>query len=361
MKGFHFFLLILVQILANSGCGINKHHDLKGEQFFSAAHKYIGFTGRVDYSDPEWPRFYQPGIYFEANFRGPSCKVIIKDQQLWDENQNYLQIVLDGESRRIQTQGSLDTIELTVKNDKKIHNLLVCKNTEANIGWIEFGGLIVRDLVPLSGNLTRKIEFIGNSITCGASADPSEVPCGSGKWHDQHNAFMSYGPSTARKLNASWHLSSVSGIGLIRSCCEMEILMPQVFDNVDMRGDSIDWDFSLYQPDVVTVCLGQNDGLQDEDDFSLAYVSFLTKLREIYPQAEIICLTSPMANQELRLFMEKCLTRIVKNMRDMGDLKVDRFFFVGNYTNGCDYHPDLEDHKAISEELTPFIQTKMNW
>ena len=42
------------------------------------------------------------------------------------------------------------------------------------------------------------IEFIGNSITCGAAADPSEVPCDAGVYHDQHNAYAAYGPRVAR-------------------------------------------------------------------------------------------------------------------------------------------------------------------
>ena len=44
------------------------------------------------------------------------------------------------------------------------------------------------------------IEFIGNSITCGAAADVSEVPCGSGVDYDQHNAYYAYGPRVARML-----------------------------------------------------------------------------------------------------------------------------------------------------------------
>ncbi|KAA3630881.1 MAG: acetyl xylan esterase [Bacteroidetes bacterium] len=355
------FILIIVILFAISGCGVFVAANSTGDTFFPSNHEYLRFTGRIEKSNPAWPRLYQPGIYLEAAFEGESCKIIVKDQQLWGENQNYLQIVLDGQSKRIQTKGSLDTIEIKCDIKKDIHHLLICKNTEANIGWIEIGGLICEQLVPLPPIPSRKIEFIGNSITCGASSDISGIPCGEGKWHDQHNAYMSYGPITARKLNASWHLSSVSGIGLIRSCCQMDILMPQVFDNIDMRGDSISWDFQLYQPDVVTVCLGQNDGIQDEDAFCDAYIKFLSSLRKVYPKAELICLTSPMASEELKRDMQKNLTRIIKTIRKNGDLKVDSYFFKGSYTNGCDYHPDLKDHDAISKELTPFIQAKMNW
>ncbi|MEI9807596.1 MAG: hypothetical protein WDO16_06760 [Bacteroidota bacterium] len=103
----------------------------------------------------------------------------------------------------------------------------------------------------------HKIECIGNSITCGTGSDASAIPCGKGVWQDQHNAYLSYGAITARTLNAQYHLSAVSGIGLMRSCCNMNVIMPQVFDKISMRDDTIAWDFNQYQPDIVTICLGK--------------------------------------------------------------------------------------------------------
>src|SRR4029077_4929292 len=128
-------------------------------------------------------------------------------------------------------------------------------------------------LVKPPSKRIRKIEFIGNSITCGTGSDLSEIPCGKGKWQDQHNAYMSYGAVTARTLGAQYHLSAVSGIGLMHSCCNMNIIMPQVFDKISMRNDTIKWDFKMYQPNVVTVCLGQNDGIQDSATFCKNYIS----------------------------------------------------------------------------------------
>lgn len=80
---------------------------------------------------------------------------------------------------------------------------------------------------------------------------------------------MSYGPVTARMLDAQWMLSSVSGIGLMHSCCDMDIVMPDVYDKLNMRENKYRWNFAHYQPDVVTVALGQNDGIQDSAAFSI--------------------------------------------------------------------------------------------
>ena len=71
--------------------------------------------------------------------------------------------------------------------------------------------------LPLSPKPVRRMEFIGNSITCGTGSDQSVVPCDKGVWQDQHNAYLSYGPAVARSFNAQWQLSAVSGIGLMHS------------------------------------------------------------------------------------------------------------------------------------------------
>jgi len=101
----------------------------------------------------------------------------------------------------------------------------------------------MRWIVPLSPKPARKIEFIGNSITCGTGSDVSKVRCGEGKWHDQHNAYMAYGPLVARHFNAQWHLSAYSGIGLIHSCCGIKFTMPEVFDRINFTPENDSWNF----------------------------------------------------------------------------------------------------------------------
>ena len=126
---------------------------------------------------------------------------------LWGKNHNYLEIAIDDTVLyRLQTKGKRDMIRVAKGLQDGIHTIVIAKNTEANIGYLEFVGLRCKALLPLPPKPERKIEFIGNSITCGASADESEIPCGKGVWQDQHNAYLAYGPRTARNLNAQWIL-----------------------------------------------------------------------------------------------------------------------------------------------------------
>jgi len=137
--------------------------------------------------------------------------------------------------------------------------------------------------------------------------------------------------------------------------------MPQVFDKIDLRGDSLQWDFKQFQPDVVTVCLGQNDGVQDSLKFCSAYVAFVQHLRRYYPGAEIILLTSPMGDQRLTAVLKNYLSGITKRIHRNGDKKVSTYFYSKQYHNGCDSHPDLAEHQQIAHELGSFIKNKMKW
>jgi lysophospholipase L1-like esterase len=328
---------------------------------FAADNPHIQYTGRIDFSNPKKPRFWAPGVYVTVRFAGPTCAVLVTDELLGGTKHNYLEIILDGKPTRLQLTGKENTVPVADKLPGKTHTLTVCKNTEANVGYLEFGGVRCAQLLPPPPRPARRIEFIGNSITCGTGSDESAVPCGQGQWHDQHNAYQAYGPTTARALGAQWQLTAVSGIGLMRSCCNMAMVMPQVFDKINLRENTLTWDFSRYQPDVVTICLGQNDGVQDSTTFCSKYVSFLNALRQHYPRAQLVCLTSPMADARLTAVLRRYLTGVVAHQNAAGDAAVHKFFFARSYRSGCDNHPSLAEHQLIAQELTDYLQTTLHW
>lgn len=352
--------LVLVFILA--ACSSGEKADKDDSIFYPADSPMIQYTGRIDFTNPKLPRFWQPGAYIDFKFSGTNCKIIVKDEVLWGKNHNYYELVVDDKAYRLQTRSATDTIDISqyLSNEKE-HNVKLVKNTEANIGYMELAGIFCKQLLQPDKKPLRKIEFIGNSITCAAGSDISEMPCGKGEWHDQHNAWMSYAAITARTLNAQYHLSSVSGIGLMRSCCNMDIIMPQVYDKINMRDNKISWDFNRYHPDVVSVCLGQNDGVQDSTAFCNNYIQFLKTLRGYYPSADFILLSSPMADDKLREFLRSTLTSVTRTIQNTGDKKINFYIFEKQYINGCDYHPDINEHKEIAEKLTNYLISIKGW
>ena len=338
---------------------IEGHPSLQNKMFHNSENSLFDFTGRIE--NNELKRFWQPGVTVTMKIKGSLCEVFLNDEELYGNSHNYIEVIVDAmKPVRLQTIAKNNKLIIEGLNNNH-HIITICKNTEAGIGYLEFAGINCKKLLKLPAKPTRKIEFIGNSITCGSGMDLSLIPCSNGKWYDQHNAYLSYGPLAARSLQSQWSLSSVSGIGMIHSCCNMNITMPQVFDKIDMRDDSIEWNFNLYIPDVVTICLGQNDGIQDSTIFCNAYISFIKDIRNKYANADIICLTSPMGDEKLTTTLKNYLTSIVNALNNSGDKKIYKYFFSKQYHNGCGGHPDLKDHEMIAAELTGFIKNLEHW
>lgn len=351
--------IVLLSCLTLAACRVHKPATAPAESTFLADNPLIQYMGRVDDHDPKKPTFWASGATIRARFRGPSCAVILADGAA---GHNYIEIVVDdAKPVRQKLRAALDTIQVAQGLSAGEHTVTITKNTESGIGPLSLLGFRCAQLRPLPPKPVRKLEFIGNSITCGTGMDQSEVPCGKGQWHDQHNAYLAYGPRLARQFNAQYHLTSVSGIGLIHSCCNLNITMPDVFDKVNQRANAVAWDFSRYTPDAVTICLGQNDGVQDSTTFCRAYVAFLGTLRQQYPRAQLICLTSPMADARLTAALQSYLGGIVGYMNRQGDANVHSFFFARSYNSGCDRHPDLAEHELIAAELAPYLKKLLGW
>lgn len=328
---------------------------------YPASHNLIQYTGRVDKTNPLGPVMWAPGIYIDISFEGTYCIMKINDEVKYGRSHNYIIVQVDDEKPfRIQTQAKENTIILASGLKKGKHRIKICKSTEAEIGYLQPTAFIAKKIIPPVKKPARKIEFIGDSITCGMGNDESSQPCGKGEWYDQNNAWMAYGPITARELNAQWHLSAISGIGLVHSCCDKKTVMPPLFTKLDLSNDSIPWDFKQYQPNLVTVCLGQNDGIQDSATFCNAYISFMQSLRSHYPNATLVMLTSPMAGRELNAVLQPYILSIEKELLKK-DKKIGHYFFKQQYIKGCSSHPSGADHRQIAGELSIFIKNKMRW
>ena len=353
--------LLLATLLAVDIGRAGESRPAAKSRFFAADDARMQYTGRIDFIDAKKPRFWASGVYFTVRFQGPACEVDIADEVRDGTSHNYVEIVVDGVRTRRQLTGKTNTLVVAQGLPDAPHVLTICKDTEALIGYLEFTGLRCAKLLPPPPKPRRKIEFIGNSITCGMGADAAAIPCHTGPWYDQHNAYLAYGPRTARALHAQWQLTAESGIGLLHSCCDKPNLMPQEFATLDLRVGGKPWDFGRYQPDVVTVCLGQNDGVQDSVRFCGAYLAFLKTLRAAYPRARLVCLTSPMADARLTAVLRRYLAGVVAAARAGGEANSGSFFFARSYTSGCDGHPSLTEQELIADELTAYLKTAMQW
>ena len=342
----------------------------------------LTFIGRVDRTDSVGPRQWGAATYFTFAFDGSGVDIDIADQRMYGTNYNYLEVIVDGDSvGRVATGASLNRLiigkpQLPAPDslchimhvaDSLVagpHTVLVCRDTECGMGYTEVLSVTAPGLSKWKPAAKHRIEFLGNSITSGMEMYDGVLPFGEGTWFDHHRGYYAYGPRTARNLNAEWSMASVSGIGLIHSCCEHKYVLPQTYDKINLVDNEIPYDFS-FDPDLVVSALGQNDGVQDSTAFADAYVDLLRILHEKNPNADLALISSPMANDTLRNFFRMMLPAITSAAEARGFVgksqKVPFHIFEKSYTSGGAQHPNMEEQKEISDEVTAFIKQEFGF
>ena len=303
------------------------------------------------------------------SFTGDSVSIGLKS--LTPKN-SYVSLELDGNyiGRFKIEAGNEKWIPIPAKDKKSIHHLSVFKATEAANGGVLFIGTTVKQLPKETVKKTKKIEFIGNSITCGMGNDAKEIPCGTGEWYDQHNAYWAYGPIISRKLNVDFQLSSVSGIGMYRNWNDehnLEPIMPQVYGNLYLNTNTQKPYISNFQPDIISICLGTNDlsdgdGIKprlpfNEEKYISNYVNFIKMLLDRNLNSQIVLLNSPMVNGDRAVVFEKCLEKVKSHFNaDKKHKPILIFKFKPMLPNGCTTHPDIDDHKIMAAQYAPFLK-----
>jgi lysophospholipase L1-like esterase len=309
------------------------------------------------------------------SFTGSKCEISLQSVDTW-EHHNYVSLVLDGKyigKIRIE-KGAVQSFPIKITANKKVHNLTIYKTTEAHSGGILFKGTTAK-LTSISVKKKKKIEFIGDSITCGAASDPSDVPCDKGEYFDHHNGYYAYGPILSREIGVDYLMSSVSGIGMYRNWNDEnkdEAIMPDVYQNLYLTKDASKPKYNFaFQPDIISIALGTNDfsggdGKKERLPFNAEkyvsnYISFIKMLYEHNPNAQIVITNSPMVNGQNAIVFEDCLNKVKHAFaKDKQHKTIQIFKFKPMTPKGCSGHPDIADHKILAAEYGPFLKKLLN-
>ncbi|MCD0471306.1 SGNH/GDSL hydrolase family protein [Flavobacterium sp. JAS] len=307
------------------------------------------------------------------NFTGNECLITLQSVNSY-EHHNYVSLVLDGKyigKIRIE-KGAAQSFPIKITSNKKEHHLEIYKNTEAQSGNILFAGTTAK-LTSISAKKKKKIEFIGDSITCAAASD--SVDCDSGEYMDHHNGYYAYGAVLSREIGVDYLMSSVSGIGMYRNWNDEnkdEAIMPDVYQNLYLTKDASKpkYDFA-FQPNIISIALGTNDfsggdGKKERLPFNAEkyvsnYINFIKMLYKHNPKAQIVITNSPMVNGEKAVVFEDCLNK-VKNAfaEDKKHKTIQIFKFKPMTPKGCLGHPDVADQKVMADEYAPFLKKLLN-
>lgn len=352
-------LLLLFLTALLTCCNFNNKRE-----FYPAGNENFKYSGRYEHQEQD--------VALISSAASTQVKVYGENVEIKVASGNgphhYLALELNGKyigRYRVQER----SINLELPANKEGNVLKLFKDTEAANGSILFNGIKAEKIEKLADEKKQKIEFIGNSITCGMGADTREINCEEGEWFDQHNAYLAYGPRVARALDVDFEVSCVSGMGMYRNWNdEDEPVMPDVYENLFLTGDTTKKaDFSQQPPDVVSIALGTNDfslgdGEKERAEFNKEkfienYISFIETIYNIYPQTRIALLSSPMVGEK----EGKLLVEYLKEISDhFPEREIAVFEFEKMDPGGCTSHPDIDDHKEIARMLIPFYKDLLN-
>ena len=339
----------------------------KSQKMYNSTNNLIKYSGRFEQVSDTTTALISSAAAAEFTVKGDSVTIYIQSK---NTPRNYFVIAINDDYQKRYKLENSGVQKITLKLPKNEHNKIgVFKATEASSGTIIFHGFDAFELIS-TDEKPFLIEFIGDSITCGALADNSDIDCNEGEYIDQHNAYLAYGPRLARTLNTDYRLSSVSGIGMYRNWNDENIeepIMPQVYENLYLNTDnSKKYDFKS-QPDIVSICLGTNDmsdgdGVKNrlpfnEEKYTENYINFVEKIYSHYPQTKIILLNSPMVSSDRNTTLVACLKNVQQHFKNK---EITIFEFDKLLVNGCNYHPSIQDHKEISSQLVPLFKSVLN-
>lgn len=340
---------------------------IKG-QVIKPTDKNIVYTGRISFANPEAPTFTYPGTQIMAAFEGTSLKLICKPQS------GYFMAQIDqAEPFKVgfnAPKDSVVTIATALPDGRHTVRLMYC--VEGLDLKPVFRGFVLdegRQLQPPTPLPERKIEYIGNSITCGYGNESIDKM--NHFEYETENHYYSYAAETSRQLNAQHMVVARSGIGIYRNYngprTGNKDCMPAQYDFTLFNDFKERWDFSRYQPDVVCINLGTNDLSTSNYDIKLytsAYKKFLSTIRGHYPKAKIVLVTGCMLNGKELELQQKTLDQIQADAHKNGDSEIYRFDFTpqtGELYFGADWHPSLWQHQKMAGELTAYLRTLMHW
>jgi len=330
--------------------------------------EFIQYTGRINFSDPSVPEIYWPGSQVEMKFSGEELKVQLKDEK----GENYFNIVIDNDSiRYIKLDSVLRYYTLVKGLPEGEHTIQLIKRTEWDKGKTQVFGFELTngkllDPDPGSG---RVIEFFGNSITAGYAIE--DLSGGDSPDSILSNNYNTYAAITARHFDADYYATVFSGIGIMVSW--FPLIMPELYDRLDPTVPESKWDFTKVRPDIVVVNLLQNDSwlvhmhdhssfiqrfgseAPDDDQITTAYANFISDLRKVYPDTQIICALGSMDATQKESKWPGIVEGAVKSLND------DKLFFLFFDYIDKPGHPRVSDNKLMSQRLIEFIEDNIDW
>ena len=337
-------------------------------------HPNLHYSGRFDRANPKEAVCAWPATAVTVRFHGTAVNVRL------GTGANRFEAVVDGAPVKILSAATADVrapasapsatlYALAAGLRDGDHEATVFKCTEPMVGNATFAGfqLGAGATVLPAAPVRRKIEVIGDSISCGygneaASKDDPFSPA-------TENAWWTYGAIAARAVGADYECIAWSGRKMYP-----DNTIPEIFDRTLPRERGSHWVGDKERPDAILVNLCTNDfgfpKVPDHDGWVKAYREFVARLRRDTPQAVIYCALGSMmadgypAGRPSLTTARAWIEEVVKDCNDAGDAKVRFLEFEPQQAAngyGANAHPSVRTHQIMAEKFTGALRADLHW
>ncbi len=385
-----FNVLLVFTSLFSISCNVPSDIPESRYTIFPANDTNIQYFGRFDLSNTGKAVFAWSGSSIRASFEGSYCAISLTQIPIpglagnVKYNASYYSIFIDDSDvpDTILKAAEGNTVFVLGENfSQDKHTVTIYKRTEPLCGRSELLEIHLENgkkLLPPPSRPLRRIEFIGNSITCGYGNEGMSNEKFTGA---TENSYLTFGAITAGNLNAEYTLISYAGLGVhLNSDSSTINTIPDKYDRICPNDSTKKWDFSSWIPHAVVINLGTNDfgtigGIPDSLAFIAAYEDFIQRVHTNYPDATIFCINGPMpgypyidpnSGEQITSLdvLRNYINKTVDNSKSTGINNIYTFSLSeidSSIGYGAEGHPSVYQHSLNAVELTAFVKEKMGW
>lgn len=276
-----------------------------------------------------------------------------------DNKLRYFTVIVDGvtlERQQVEGDWSEKSIKLTLAAGlaRGKHTIAIYRQNENYFGLAQFNSITLNGVLcdrPKDNDLL--IEFFGDSITTGYG-NLGNATTLIGHHPSVQDGMQTYAVMTARDLGADWSIYATSGARMLD--VSGGIIAKHAYMRTNWyRGTDL-YEFTRH-PDVVVVNMHTNDynhagDLYDNDpaNYVKASVEFLTRVRELNPDAKIVWIYGMMTNG--------FSNEILQSIEQMGGAEKDFYALkLPRGMSGGSAHPNVAENRAAADELVRYLKT----
>jgi lysophospholipase L1-like esterase len=333
-------------------------------------------------------RVVSDGSRIEFGFPGVTARVCFRGNRLWlrgSSNQGRSRLAIVDQGRIVgevvvpKVEADVLVWEAPPQAPVGEHCVDVVHLTETWIGIVDLTSFRVEgEVVGPAPFPTRRLLFVGDSVTCGEAVRRKPECSKDETWWD---AYHSYGAVAARSLDAQFQLVCFGGKGVFRDWQgKADVLnAPEFFPLAIPDERKLPYALGGYAPDGIIVSLGTNDfnpalgAFPARRDFVDKYANFVRTLLATYPRARIWLTEGAIVSDDnverqgpaggatggkqkstLRSYLEEVVSQVgVSEVRHLP---------AAHYpADTCDPHPLASEHASMAKDVISGIRTQLGW